>query len=138
MEADMIDQPSAPEVGGGVQILGSSVVPLYVERKMKVYAITESEFASVSTLNGQTTMFASIGFAILAAALSIWINAIFYTEVPPAAMIAQKYVAPISVLIALSFFWLSWRATQTRQSTWNTIKAESALIASPRNVSPVP
>jgi len=133
----MTDQLHAPEASGGVQILGSSVVPLYVERKMKVYAITESEFASVSALNGQTTMFSSIGFAILSAALSIWVNAVFYTDVPPAAMLAQKYVAPIGVLIAASFFWLSWRATQTRQSTWNTIKTESALLARPKSGAPV-
>jgi hypothetical protein len=109
--------------------IGSSVVPLYVERRMKVYAITESEFASVSAINGQTTMFVSIGFALLSAAFSIWVNAIFYTEIPPAAMVAQKYVAPIGVLMALSFFWLAWRAMKTRQSTWNTIKAESALLS---------
>jgi protein-S-isoprenylcysteine O-methyltransferase Ste14 len=124
MEADMIDQPPSTEV----QILGSSVVPLYVERKMKVFAITESEFASVSTLNAQTTVFSSLGFAILSAALSIWINGIFYTEVPPTAFVAQRFIAPFGVLLAIAFFWLAWRSSKTRETTWTRIKEESASL----------
>lgn len=120
----------------GLQILGSSVVPLYVERKMKVFAITESEFASVATLNAQTTMFCSIGFAILSAALSIWINGIFYTEVPPTAFVAQRFVAPFGVLLAVAFFWLAWRASKTRETTWTRIKEESALLATQGSMLP--
>jgi hypothetical protein len=132
-EADMTDQPSPQSEPNQLQ-LGSSVVPLYVERRMKVYAITDSEFSSVSMLNAQTTTFFSIGLAILSAAVSIWINAVFYADAPPAAVVAQKYVAPCGVLLALSFFWLAFRAIQNRQSTWERIKEESASLATPGNV----
>ena len=128
----MIDQPQST----GLQILGSSVVPLYVERKMKVFAITESEFASVATLNAQTTMFCSIGFAILSAAVSIWINGMFYTEVPPTALIAQRFIAPFGARLAAAFFWLAWRASKTRETTWTRIKEESALLAKQESVLP--
>src|SRR5258708_4114808 len=126
--AVMIEQTSQAIEAGPLQV-GSSVVPLYVERKMKVYAITDSEFESVSMLNAQTTIFSSIGLAILSAAGSIWANAVFYTEAPPAAIVAQKYVAPFGVLLALCFFLLAWRAVKSRKSTWERIKEESASQA---------
>jgi protein-S-isoprenylcysteine O-methyltransferase Ste14 len=116
---------------------GSSVVPLYVERQMKVYAITESEFASLSTLNAQMTTFASVGTALIGAAGSIWANAVFYTEVPPTATIAKSIVAPACVVLALVFFYLAWHARKNRRSTWDSIKAESSsLPSSAGSVSP--
>ena len=45
--------------------LGSSVIPLYVERQMKVYAVTEGEFNSLSTQNTEMTIYVTVGFAIL-------------------------------------------------------------------------
>ena len=106
--------------------VGSSVVPLYVERKMKVYAVTESEFASLSSLNAQTTIFTSVGFAILSAALSIWVNALFYTDVPASAYVAKVYIAPATVFIGLVFFVLAVYAHRARQSTWAQIKSKSS------------
>jgi hypothetical protein len=106
--------------------IGSSVVPLYVERKMKVFAVTEGEFASLSALSAQTTFFSSTGMAILGSAVSIWVNALFYTDVPPAAYIAKVYVAPTAVLIAIVFFGLAVYAHLARRSTWAQIKSESS------------
>ena len=106
--------------------IGSSLVPLYVERKMRVYAVTEGEFASLSSLSAQTTLFSSVGMAILGSAVSIWVNALFYTDVPPAAYIAKVYIAPAAVLIAATFFALAAYAHRARRSTWAQIKSESA------------
>ncbi len=119
----MSDQPTR----GDRQELqvGSSVLPLYVERKMKVYAITEHELESLSTRNAQTTAFYSIGSFILSAAISVWGNAIFYTELPAPALVAKYYGAPLSGLMALVFFGLGLHAARSRKSTWQQIKAES-------------
>jgi hypothetical protein len=80
----------------------------------------------LSTLNAQTTTFVSIGLALISIAVSIWVNAVFYTEVPPAAAVAKVLVSPILLLVGLALFWLAWRASKSRTSTWNAIKTESA------------
>jgi hypothetical protein len=105
--------------------IGSSLVPLYVERKMKVYAITESEVESLSTRNAQATAFYSAGAFFLSAALSVWVNAVFYTDLPPTAVVAKYFGAPLILLIALILFGLGFHATKSRKSTWEAIKLES-------------
>jgi|SRR6185312_13271437 len=84
--------------------IGSSVIPLYVNRQMKLYLVTETEFESLSSLNGQATGFSSVGSAMLSLALSIWINAVFYTEMPPEAHVAKMFVAPLLLILAAVFF----------------------------------
>src|SRR5260370_5744172 len=74
---------------------GSSLVPLYVVRRMKVYALHESEFDSLSRLNGQAMASYSVASFCLSAALSVWINVAFYTDVPPAAFVMKMVVAPL-------------------------------------------
>ena len=124
-------QPSnEPSPQQGHLQVGSSLQPLYVERRMKVYAITESEFNSLSTLNSQTTIFSSVGFAILSAGISIWINALFYTDVPAPAYVAMVYIAPATIVLALVFFYLALRASGARESSWVQIKNESGATDS--------
>jgi hypothetical protein len=110
--------------------IGSSVVPLYVERQMKVYAVTESEFVSLSTLNTQTTVFFSVGMWFLGTVISIWANAVFYTETPPVAVLAKTWGAGAAVIIAVVFFGLALHAMSRRSSTWKAIKNESSSRAS--------
>ena len=116
--------------------LGSSLVPLYVERRMKIYAVPEFEFDSLATRNTQGTTFYSVGAFLLSAALSVWINSAFYNEVPPTAFVMKVFAAPIVVLLACVFFFLGWQATKSRQSTWERIKAESVSLATPESASP--
>jgi hypothetical protein len=115
--------------------IGSSVVPLYVNRQMKLYLVTENEFESLSSLNGQSTVFSSVGSALISLALSIWVNAVFYTDVPPAAAVAKSLGAPVLLAIALVFFYLSYKANKARGNTWSTIKNESNARASGEGVS---
>src|SRR5258708_3293459 len=105
----MTDQPHAPEDAGTLQIFGSSLVPLYVERKMKVYALTETEFDSLATRTAQATAFYSVGSFLLSAAISVWVNSAFYTEVPPAAFALKLFMAPLVVAVACAAFWLGWK-----------------------------
>jgi O-antigen/teichoic acid export membrane protein len=126
----MSDNPAPQNPTNPPLQIGSSVVPLYVERKMKVYAVTEGEFASLSSLSAQTTLFSSVGMAILGSAVSVWVNALFYTEVPAAAYVAKVYVAPASVIIAFVFFGLAIYAHTVRRSTWSQIKSESSSPSS--------
>jgi hypothetical protein len=116
--------------------IGSSMVPLYVDRKMKLYLVTESEFESLSSLNGQATGFSAVGSAMLSLALSIWINAIFYTEIPPTAYVVKVLVAPLLVFLAIVFFVLAFGANKSRNRTWTTIKTESGARANAESASP--
>jgi hypothetical protein len=125
----MSNNPAPPSPNSPLQI-GSSVVPLYVDRRLKMFLVTESEFETLSNLNGQTTTFSAVGTAILGAALSVWINALFYTEVPAAAYVAKVMVAPAATLLAFVFFWLAYQSRNSRIVTWNNIKSESASRAS--------
>jgi hypothetical protein len=111
--------------------IGSSVVPLYVERRMKVYAVTEGEFATLSTLNAQQTIFFSVALALISGAVSIWANAVFYNDVPPAAYVAKMFVAPAGILLAIVFLVLAGLAVRSGRSTWRSIKTESISRASP-------
>lgn len=107
--------------------LGSSVIPLYVERQMKVYAVTEGEFNSLSTQNTEMTIYVTVGFAILSAAISIWVNSLFYTDVPPSAYVAKIYVAPAGIALSLVCFILAWYIHRARNSTWAAIRSESGI-----------
>jgi hypothetical protein len=69
--------------------------------------------------------------------VSVWVNAIFYTEIPPAALIAKVYIAPAGLLLSLVFFFLAYRTARNRASTWERIKAESVSRANAESVSPV-
>jgi predicted membrane channel-forming protein YqfA (hemolysin III family) len=123
--------PSGPETP--LQ-LGSSLIPLYVERRMKIYAVPEFEFDSLATRNTQGTTFYSVGSFLLSAALSVWVNAAFYTETTPTAFVMMVFVAPLVTLLAVVFFWLGWHNTKSRQSTWDRIKSEYVLLAKPESV----
>ena len=101
--------------------LGSSVVPLYVERQMKIYAVTDSEYSALSTQNNQTTIFSSVGFSVISIAVSIWVNSLFYQEIPPVAYLAKMFVAPAVFVLSLVFFWLAYQAHRAGNSTWDSI-----------------
>jgi hypothetical protein len=133
MEADMAQQP--PSGSQTPLQLGSSLTPLYVERRMKIYAVPEFEFDSLATRNTQETTFYSVGSFLLSAALSVWVNAAFYTEITPPAFIMMIFVAPLVTLLSGVFFWLGRQNGKSRQSTWDRIKNESVLLAKPESAS---
>jgi hypothetical protein len=127
--------PAAPPPTNPPLQIGSSMVPLYVDRKMKLYLVTDNEFESLSTQNGQATVFIAVASATLSVAISIWINAIFYTEVPAPALVAKYLGAPVLLLVAATFFYLAYGANKARGNTWTTIKSESASRASAESAS---
>lgn len=106
---------------------GAIVRPVYVERRMKVYAVSEHEAQTISSLNAQQSSFFALASFCGTIGLSVWINAIFYTETPPAAMVAKYMGAPVALVIAAVFVYLGVVALRGRHKTWETIKNESKL-----------
>lgn len=109
-------------------VAGASVQPFYVQRTMKVYAINEHEVQTLSSLNAQATVFFSLGSFFLSAALGIWTNAAFATEPSAMSQVANMFIAPGCLVVAVAFMILGWVAMRSRNSTWQTIKNESSNV----------
>lgn len=121
---DLPPHAESPGAAGELQI-GATVTPLYVQRQMKVYAIHGHEIDSLSMFNATATACFTLAAFVGSAALSIWINRIFYTELTPAGIVASYYVAPGLCLLAAVFVIVGIVAICKRRSTWRTIKSES-------------
>jgi hypothetical protein len=104
---------------------GASVQPQYVRRVMKVYAINEHEAQTLSSLNAQATVYFSLASFFASFCLAIWINALFYTYMPPVAVIAAYVVAPCLGVIAIGSLIMAIVSLRSRRSTWRVIKDES-------------
>src|SRR5271163_470713 len=80
---------------------GASVQVQYAKRIMRMYAINENEVRNIASYNSQATVYFSLASFLLSATVSIYANAIFYTDLTAAGQLAEKYVAPILVVVAI-------------------------------------
>jgi hypothetical protein len=107
---------------------GATMRPRYMGRIMNTYPVSEPEMEHVSSLSAQATIRFSMATFLLGLALSIWINATFYTDLTLEAKMATKYIAPFllafSVVFAIGGGWAQFR----RRDAWTKIKAESNPI----------
>ena len=104
---------------------GSTVRSLYVEREVKVFAVQENEFNSLSNMSTFATLMYTLASVLFAYAISIWSNAVFYDKLTPAGIVATKFIAPGLVLLGLVFLVAAITATVKRSGLWRTIKRES-------------
>jgi hypothetical protein len=114
----MVD--STPSATTGISA-GAVVTTTYVERQMKAYAVYEDEVNSLSYLNTQSTIFFAVSASFISFAVSIWINAIFYTDLTPAGQIASGYIAWMLLLIGIIFAALAAHAVRKRATAWRSI-----------------
>jgi hypothetical protein len=109
-------------------IQGASVQPQYAKRIMKVYAINENEVTTISSLNSQATLFFSLASFIASAAISIYTNAIFYTELTAAGQVAKYFVVPILCVLTVAFVGLGVMMLFQRRRLWKEIRRESENV----------
>ena len=71
---------------------GAKLITAYVERRVRVFAITESEVDTIGQLNAQSNSFFAMAAFLLASCIGVYVNASFYDPktVPPAAEILCK------------------------------------------------
>src|SRR5258706_10049769 len=100
--------------GIATQNANAPVQVFYVQRTMKVYGINEHETQSLSSLNAQATTFFSLGSSFIGVGLGIWMNVVFATQLTPSGQVAQTVAAPALIIAAVAFFWLAWKAVQSR------------------------
>ena len=104
---------------------GATVTTVYLEREVKAYAVQEHELETLSMMNSLASAFFAISAFLLSAAISVWVNALFYETMPPRAEVANKYVAPGVLILGLIFVLLGVWANYKRASTWKTIKGQT-------------
>jgi len=105
---------------------GATVEPVYSQRKMKCYTVTESELRQIGLSNlGITGMF-SLGAAFLAFGLDVFKDTLLAESVPDAAQAIVSYVQPICFFVSASFFILGLLTIRWRSGLMQLIKDESS------------
>jgi hypothetical protein len=112
--------PSAGDVPSG-----ATMRPQYMGRVMNTYLVSEPEMENISSLSAQSTARFSISTLLLGLAASVWINAIFYSELTPDAKVACYYVAPLLLVFSAVFVIGGIWAQHKRRNAWQRIKDES-------------
>ena len=97
-------------------------------RTMNTYPVSEHEMENISSLSAQATVRFSVASLLLALAASIWINAIFYTQLTPAGELATHYVAPLLLLFSIGHAIGGFFAQRKRASAWEKIKSDSIPV----------
>ena len=121
--------PSSNLAPQSQQVQGSSLQPLYTSRRMKMYALTESEAISISAINLGSTFFFGLMSFFLTACLSIYFNGIFYETLTAAGILAYYYAAPFLLLLAIVCGVAGRIAIAKRRELWNEIKTNSETIS---------
>ena len=105
---------------------GATLRPLYTERSQRMYVIPENELNQISHLNTLSTIFFSVGSALISIAIGVWVDAAFQTEpISATAEVLKSVVLPISVVLGvLCYAGVIWQIC-ARKSMLNTIKKES-------------
>jgi hypothetical protein len=103
--------------------------PRYMGRIMNTYPVSEPKMDHVSSLNAQTTIRYSVASLLFALGSGIWINATFYTELPPIARLATLYFAPLLLLASIGFVVGAIWSQYQRKGAWEKIKVDSYPIA---------
>jgi hypothetical protein len=107
---------------------GATMQPRYMGRVMNTYPVGELEMNNISSLSAQATVRFSLASLAFGLGASIWTNAVFYTELTPAGVLATKYVAPavltIAALFAIGGIW----SVVLRRNAWQQIKKESRPV----------
>jgi hypothetical protein len=130
MEDPLLAESGPPNLSGQTApaVAGASVQPQYAKRVMKVYAINENEVTTITSLNTQATFFFSLASFLTSAAISIFTNAVFYTELTPAGVLAKEYVAPMLCVVSVALIIIGVTNLWRRRKLWNEIRRESQAL----------
>ena len=109
----------------GENISGATMRPRYMGRTMTTYPVSEPEMEQISSLSGQVTRRFSVSTLLLGLAASIWINAIFYSELTPIAFVACFFLAPLLMIGSVGYAIGGFLARRSRASAWEKIKSDA-------------
>lgn len=110
---------------GQPSAVGVQVNNLYTQRRIKYYAITESEAVVLASENVNASVYFSLASFLVGIAISIWVNALFYTTVNASGELARSYVAPVLLLVGVVSLFMGIAARRRGSSLWSEIKTAS-------------
>ena len=118
-----ITRVTQPENAG--KSSGSQLDPIYTRREMMLYSVNETEIATISNFNDQSTLGFSIGSFFLSQAIAISITSSFAEKLTPAGDLAVLYGVPFFGLAGVAGIVWGWLAARRRGKFWNEIKNSS-------------
>ena len=125
----VIDTPSA-DISEGIAkkegLNGSAIEPVYSQRRVKCYSITESELMHIDLANIGITAFFAIGSAFFAFALDLFKDTLFANPMPEAALSVISYLQPIMIFVGILFWIFGGIGWWWRVRIIDLIKKESA------------
>jgi hypothetical protein len=110
---------------------GAAISPDYTIRKVKIYAVFESEIRSFGTFNTLEKLAFSAASGLASLAAAIWINAAFAGSATTAGTILSWVVAPVFCALALAALLSAKWAMRQRKSVWLAIDRESRSEIAP-------
>jgi hypothetical protein len=105
---------------------GATVRTLYVQREVKVFAVHEFEYNSLSNLSDVATIAFAVAGVTSAYAIGIWTDAAFAEKLTPAGELAEKFVAPALLIAAVVAAIIGLVALCGRSALWGSIKKQSS------------
>lgn len=111
---------------GDAGVGGSSVKPIYSERLMNCYAVTESELGQIAFTNLLSTLASSIGAVLLGLSIDIFKDARLSEELQPPARVVADAVQNLSFAAAIVCFLFAGVMMWRRREIVRLIKRESS------------
>ena len=92
-----------------------------------MYARTESEVSTISSINTQVSVNFSLASFLVSAAIGVYSNVAFATSLTPAGALAQSYAAPLTLVIAAIFLARGIGGVRRRSRLWGELKSQSQI-----------
>jgi|SRR5215831_2547950 len=105
--------------------VGAYLTTVHVGREVKVFAIVDSEVRTIAMFNTLSTVFFSLCFSSLSAALGVYANSMFSEKLTPEGVVLLKFGVPTLIIFAIVFFGIAIWARMSRGTTWDVIRKES-------------
>lgn len=110
---------------GDAGVGGSAVRPVYSERSMRCYAITDQELQHIGYANTAATVFASAGAICWTLAADLFKDLRLGDAPPEAARAAAEAVQTVSFIAGIFLFGIAIAAVLAKRSMVDLIKRES-------------
>ena len=113
------------------RVTGATIESEYVARKMKVYAVVESDLELIAWFSTLSTFFFSLGASCISLALGIWLNDAAVATPTPQQNVLDKDVAWGLIILGIIFMFIGCLAFYFRGAKWkkifkDTVKKEKA------------
>jgi hypothetical protein len=106
--------------------VGATLEPVYGRRKMRLYAVTESELSQIGLANLLATICIGLGSALVGFGIDIFKDTILTSELPNDAALVAKYVQRLCLFLGLGFYVGAGAIYWWRKGLLETIKSEQA------------